>query len=253
MGGNLYPFQARNLVEILQLQLNFPIYYNRFLVTLTYKKSYKLNGKSKSDTKRSTKNIQSFFANLRRRLMNEGLNPNDLKYLWVREPHKDGSFHFHILMKLLSVKKVSKSVSDKVMRAWRFGKVDIRIIDQPNFHVDKYFMATVKDLEASSSDSKFTIHNGSLRERKSISKGKRLKLYPHNAKIFGYSQNLDRPVVRRGNLKDYQFSKLARVTNKKTVTLSKGDLKIKVDYVTADEWDKGMEKITKPTQESKKD
>lgn len=132
-------------------------------ITLTY--SYKT---TVADSK---KDLAKFFAKLKRK-------NKELKYIWVLEFQENGNPHYHILCNLEFDIKVEyrKSFKHKNIenefnsKFWNKGFIDIKKIDDNSYGVGRYLTSYItKDL----TDKDFM------------------------GRIYGYSRNLDKPMVTK--------------------------------------------------------
>lgn len=229
-------YRTRRILSGLILS-NFYGEKNELLITLTYKASNKLSCEDKGDTEHSSRDIQNYFLSLRRFLEKVGVNLNNFKYLWVREPNEDGSFHFHALVKLVSAKTISSKIQEAFKFKWKWGMVDIRPLEEANLHVERYFMPTVTDLKTSSKNPKAEMEENVSGQTKAYIEGERLKRYPHNSKIYGRSKNLNRPTIKRGKMEDFEFSDQAEVIKSETKIVLAGDVSFPITYVRFEDRD----------------
>lgn len=116
------------------------------LITLTY-------ATPQNDSDRLTKDLKNYF---------KSLNKYQFEYLTVIEPHKNGSFHAHILLKFNSTPATNKILKEK----WKHGHSKVEKVK--NINALAHYFTSEK-------------------------KAKRLHFYPPNFKIYRSSSGIISP------------------------------------------------------------
>ena len=153
------------------INLNFTGDDSERFLTLTY-------ATLMTDTSKLYKDFKSFISKLRKQY--------PVEYIVVAEPQQSGSWHLHVLLKSMTIKRLHLPI--KILsEMWIHG----------NFHIEKlpfaenfgaYFAVRVTDLYSDDSD----INKANA--PKSVIKGGRLHFYPPNFKIYRCSKGIKRPL-----------------------------------------------------------
>ncbi len=137
-------------------------------IVLTY-------GELMTDTDKLYKDVSHFVANLRRHY--------PFEYIAIVEPHADGRWHVHLLVKQSGNGDFFIPVS-QIQRFWKHGGVHISKLPACD-NYGAYFSAHVTDLDLSEDQENPA--------SKKIVKGARLKYYPTGMKIYRCSRGIIRP------------------------------------------------------------
>ena len=168
----------------------------RTFITLTY-------AENMQDIKQSRKDLDTFFKRLKRKY-------EDLKYIWVMEYQKRGAIHFHILcsipVNIITAKsKEKKSIEQKQLenefskKFWTHGFTDLRNIGEETEikNLSKYIACyLVEDI---------------------------LNLDLQGNRVYGYSKNLNKPIVNTLETRD-SIEDLISLDNYKLQYINQYDL-----------------------------
>jgi len=189
---------------------NFSGRKNELWITLTYsEKEY--------DPKKVAKDYELFLKRLKYQTKELG----ELGAICVKEPHADGSWHMHVLLKYVNRKK-AYIANERLRDIWGHGFVKINRIKQTD-NLGAYLTAYLTDVSLDELDvvydtdsrdevfvsddelsqlnvSEAMLQNGSERicvtktdKSKAVVKGGRLDYYPVDMKIYTHTQNMNRP------------------------------------------------------------
>ena len=170
-GNNIQGIQ-RSLATLRRtINLNFTGSGSERFLTLTYSTVM-------TDTNKLYSDFKNFIAALRRHY--------PVEYIAIAEPQQSGSWHLHVLLKSLSIKKLQIPI-EVLSELWIHGYSHIEKLPfADNFGA--YFAVRVTDFYSEDSD----INNANA--PKSVIKGGRLHFYPPNFKIYRCSKGIKRPL-----------------------------------------------------------
>lgn len=154
------------------INLNFTGEDSERFLTLTYSTLM-------TDTNKLYRDFKNFISKLRK------LYP--VEYVVVAEPQQSGSWHLHVLLKSMAIKRLHIPI-EVLSELWNHGYFHIEKVPfADNFGA--YFAVRVTDLYSEDSD----INN--INAPKSVVKGGRLHFYPPNFKIYRCSKSIKRPLA----------------------------------------------------------
>ncbi len=131
-----------------------------------------------TDTNKLYKDFKNFISALRKHY--------PVEYISIAEPQQSGSWHLHILLKSLSIKKLHIPI-EILSELWCHGHSHIEKLPfTDNFGA--YFAVCVTDIY---SDDKYA---NNFNISKSVIKGDRLHFYPQNFKIYRCSKGIKKPI-----------------------------------------------------------
>lgn len=194
----------------LLINANFVGNPNELWITLTFKNGI-------NDLKQANKMFDKFNKRLHKIY-------NNLVYIVVPEPHGNGNWHFHLLLKNKSVRKWYLPTSE-LSHIWSYGFVKVKRLNQSD-NVGAYLTSYLTDMplneytknigDINEDDKKSirvkTVANG---KKKAILKGHRLMFYKSGVRYYRCSQNVKRPIIYHESVK-----KLRSKYNKETLTSS---------------------------------
>lgn len=154
----------KDRLEMLKLIINsnFNGTPNERFITLTYKEPM-------FDTKELICDFDKFWRRFKRRYPN-------CKFIRICEPHRNGSWHFHILLKDIANEELVID-EEKLLKIWKNGSVNIKPINDV-YGLSLYFFPSFDK-------------NG---KGKAKEKFKRLKFYPKGFNVYSKSREIANPV-----------------------------------------------------------
>lgn len=109
----------------------------------------------------------------------------DLEFIRVMEPHQNGAWHIHILIKRKQYRKLVLPVS-QIEKLWGHGFVFIKAMKDCD-NLGAYFTALVKRVDTADDTKNQT-------DGDSTGKSERLHFYPPHKRFYGYSRGIIQPV-----------------------------------------------------------
>ena len=183
---------------------------NELFITLTYSpKCY--------DGKQVHADFKAFWQRFKRAVK------IPLSYISIVEPHADGAFHIHLLVKtdegvLLYIP------NEKVAEIWGNGFTVTERLETVD-NIGAYFIAYFSNLEISDED--VEKYQGDIEEKngKKYIKGKRLDYYPDGMQIHRHSRDLQKPPSFVNNEADSILQNLGTATfrNEKDIVTDLGN------------------------------
>lgn len=171
------------------IRANAPYSANVLFLTLTYK-----------DNMTDADKLRYDFGNFIKRI------PEEFKpYKWICavEPQQRGAWHCHVLF--IYNHTVPFVHNDIIANAWKQGFTSTRKVDNVD-DIGAYLCAYLTDVEAED-DVEYVTANMSIKEvngkSKRYIKGGRLSYYPAGFRIFRFSRNCVKPVVKYESQKIY--------------------------------------------------
>ena len=201
---------------------------NELFITLTYSpKCY--------DGKQVHADFKAFWQRLKRAYK------MPLSYISIVEPHADGAFHIHLLVKteegvLLYIP------NEKVAQIWGNGFTVTERLESVD-NIGAYFIAYFSNLEIPEED--LDKYEGDIEEKngKKFIKGKRLDFYPDGMQIHRHSRDLQKPTSLVNNEAEALLQKLENPTfrHEKEIVTDMGNGKKKYAKVITEQYriDKG--------------
>ena len=110
--------------------------------------------------------------------------PN-LEYIRIIEPHHNGSWHIHTLLKTTEYCFL-RIDRNELKEMWGHGDVWVNKIKN-NDNIGAYFIAYTNSIDENDKDS--------ASSSKCKIKGERIHFYPHNKKFYSYSKGIKKPVT----------------------------------------------------------
>lgn len=170
---------------------------NELFITLTYaQKCY--------DGKKVHADFKAFWQRLKRAYK------IPLSYISIVEPHGDGVFHIHLLLKteegvLLYIP------NEKVAQIWGHGFTLTERLESVD-NIGAYFIAYFSNLEIP--EEEVDKYEGDIEEKngKKYIKGKRLDFYPDGMQIHRHSRDLEKPTSLVNNEAEALLQKLENPT-----------------------------------------
>lgn len=181
---------------------NFRASNNELFLTFTYKDKME-------DPSRLSLDFRNFFKKLIRRFKNN----YQFEYILIREPHLDGSWHMHILLKydvinehlIININNLEQIIKD----CWNKGRAHVESITNAN-KLSSYLSTHLTNFVIDENGQDTHIIDESHMTTKNSIKNSRLILYPLNLKIYSSSSNIKKPIPRHmsfANCKEkYQIS-----------------------------------------------
>lgn len=180
------------------INANFHGKRNELFLTLTYEENV-------CDLKRVGRDLDVFLKRLKR-FVQKKFDVCDIEHIAVKEPQQRGAWHFHILLKFPTLKRVYIS-NDEVSLLWGNGFVNVKSTAKMGNNLGAYLCAYLSDLEITDEelqDQNYLkmvadwegvqgIQSTKKDENKRVIKGGRLHLYPVGMNIFSRSKGMKYP------------------------------------------------------------
>lgn len=147
---------------------------NELWVTLTFRNNV-------IDTKEAYTQFKIFMQRLRKDYKN-------IEYICVIEPQLRGAWHFHVLIKDSTGKKLTIPNQILAQKYWKQGFVNVKRLKESD-NVANYVMAYVSNVKLPNSENEDP-------KNSKIKKGLRLHMYPNGLRIYRTSRGIKKPTEK---------------------------------------------------------